>query len=209
MAAEGTTDPIHAVRNLMQTAAVLRLGTPVQKADLVARLINVYGVDIKTLDTMLSNPSDPQIQQQTEVQKLLQQELAPFKEFMNQQQMGRQTQQQQVQRQAQEAVEKFAQQAEFLDDPEIANTMADLLEVAAKRNRTLSMQDAYDQAVQLHPEISKVVAQRKAAAASNDIAVARAKEASSSVKGSPMSGAPPDAGDGSIRSDLLRAMDRI
>jgi predicted nucleic acid-binding protein len=206
MAAEGTTDPIHAVRNLMQTAAVLRLGTPVQKADLVARLIKVYGVDVPTLDSMLSGQDDPAIKQQTQFDQMLNERLTPLQQKLAQYEEMLGNQQQRVQQDAAKAVEDFASKNEFVDDPDIANDMADLLEMAAKRGRNLSMQDAYDRAVASHPTISKIVAQRKAAQ-KPAIDVQKIKDASSSVKGSPMGGGPPLAPE-DIRGHIMAAMDR-
>lgn len=206
MAAEGATDPIQTVQNLMQTVTGLRMGTPIQKADIVARIINVYGVDIPTLDSLLSGNSDPKVQQQSELDRLLAERMAPYEQFMRQQQIQQQTQQQQVFQQAASVVEQFAAQNEFLDDPEIANSMADLLEMSANRGRSMTIQQAYDQAVRLHPEISKIVDQRTAAKAAQSVAAAKA--ASSSVKGSPM-GAGPATGDNSIRASLLASMDRV
>jgi hypothetical protein len=205
MAAEGAKDPLSAVQGLMQTAASLRLGTPIQKANVIAQLISVYGVDIQTLDGVLSGQQDPKIQQQSEIERLLQERLAPYQQFMEQQRQQQAYQQQTVQQQAAQVVEQFAAKAEFLDDPEITNTMADLLEMSAKRGRTMTMEQAYDQAVKLHPDISKIMAQREAAKKAAASATSRA--AASSVSGSPAGGGPPSGG-GDIRSAIMAAMER-
>jgi hypothetical protein len=204
MAAEGTTDPIVAVQNLMQTATTLRLGTPVQKADLIARLINIYGVDVQTLDGILSGQADPKITQQQEIDRLLQERLAPYQQFMQQQQMSSRQNEQRIQQQAESVVDDFAAKNEFVDDPEISNTMADLLELSARRGRAMDIQEAYDRAVQMNPEISRIVEQRKAASSTKD--VERSRAAAKSVKGSPMGGSPlVDTDD--IRATLTAAFD--
>lgn len=205
MAAEGAADPIQTVQNLMQTVTGLRMGTPIQKADIVARIINVYGVDIRALDSILSGNNDPKIQQQKELDRMVAERMAPYEQYMQQTQSQRQQAEARAAQQAASAVEQFAAQNEFVDDPEISNTMADLLEMAANRGRSMTMQQAYDQAVRLHPDISKIVDQRSAARAAQE--VAKAKAAAVSVKGSPM-GAGPATGDGSIRASILSAMER-
>ena len=204
MAAEGAPDPIVAIQNLMQTTAALRLGTPIQKADVIARLINVYGVDVQTLDGLLSGQANPQITQQQEIDRLLQERLAPYQQFIAQQQQTQAQQREQIQARAAQTVEEFAARNEFVDEPEISETMADLLEVAGRRGRSMTIQEAYDRAIQMSPEIAKIVAQRKEAA--SVASVQKAKVASSSVKGSPMGGGPP-SGEMSLRDTLLAAAD--
>lgn len=206
IAAEGAANPLVAVQNMFQTATTLRLGTPVQKADLVARLIDIYGVDIQTLDNILSGQNAPEIKQQNEFDRRLAERLSPLEQKLAQYEQMIGSQQEQVQNQAKSAVEQFAETHEFVDDPDIANDMADLLEVAARRGRTLSMEDAYERAVQMHPTISKIVAQRKAAK-TQTVDVQKIRDATSSVKGSPMGGGPPIAPE-DIRGHIMAAMDR-
>jgi hypothetical protein len=208
MAAEGTNDPIVAVQNLMQTATTLRLGTPMQKADLIARLINVYGVDVQTLDGLLSGQANPQVQEQDRIERLLQERLAPYQQFMQEQQSYRQQQTGQLQSEAARAIDAFmaSPEAEFASDPEVAATMADLLDVASRRNRSMSMKEAYTQACNMNPEISKILAQRTAALKA-PVDINRAKNAASSVVGGPMGGGPATSGS-SIRDSILAAMDR-
>lgn len=191
IAAEGAPNALAAVQNLFQTATTLRMGTPIQKADLVARLINIYGVDVQVLDGLLSGQQTPEVRSQAQLDKLLNERLTPLQQELQQYRQMFGNQQQNLQAQAKVAIDEFAERNEFVDDPEIANEMADLLEVAARRGRKMSIQEAYDRAVQAHPTISKIFAQRKQAeeARKQKMDAERIKNASSSVKGSPMGGA--------------------
>lgn len=191
MAAEGVRDPLVAVQNLMQVSAGLRLGTPSQKANIVAQIIDTYGVDLQTLDSILSGQLDPKRVQEDEFERKLRERLAPYEQFMQQQQAQRQQMESQYQARAAQTVEQFAATNEFVDDPEVSNTMADLLEVAARRGREMSIQEAYDRAVQMVPDIAKIVNQRKAAQSASAAAVERQKQAASSIKGAPSGGGAP------------------
>jgi len=207
MAAEGTNDPIVAVQNLMQTATTLRLGTPIQKATLIARLIEHYGVDVRTLDGLMGNDLDPQIVQQDKMERMLAERLAPYEQALGQFRQQEQYAGQQVNYEASRTVDEFIQsgEAEFASDPEITQTMADILEVAARRNRIMTLKEAYDQAVSQSPDHARVLGQRRSAAAATN--VDRSRTASSSVAGGPMGGGQ-TVGDGSIRESLLAAMNR-
>lgn len=215
--AEGAT-ALQAVENLFQTAAALRTSPPGQRAALVADLIINYGVDINTLDSVLSaktkgqtvpgHAADPIVQ-------LIQKELKPVREFMGSVQQTRQT--------AQQAMEQQATQTwtEFMADPknefakDVSEDMADILDMATKRGQLVSLQDAYKRATLLHPTISGIVQSRQQASGSaqQTAAARRALNAAASIPGN--GGAPSqddeDPGDGSIRSDLnksIRALSR-
>jgi hypothetical protein len=64
--------------------------------------------------------------------------------------------------------------------------------------------DAYNRAVQLNPEVSKVFEQREAAkrAASPNGPTQRARAAASSVKSTPATGIRVSQGNGTLREDL-------
>jgi hypothetical protein len=60
------------------------------------------------------------------------------------------------------AVQEFSAKAEFLDD--VREDMADLLEGAARRGVALTMEEAYDRACHMNPDIRRVLQQRESAA---------------------------------------------
>jgi acylphosphatase len=193
-------DPFSAVESLVHTAAGLRLGTPVQKAQIVANLVGYYGVDIQALDNVLSGTpmNDPQGQ----VQQIVQQQMQPFQNFMQEILQRQQQSQQQVASDMERQVAEFGADKEFFDD--VREDMADLVDFAASRGRDMSLEQAYEQAVQMNPDIKAVLDQRKAASSANSIA--RKKAAGSSISGSPK-GVGEGNGSLSLRSAIESAME--
>lgn len=187
--------PGQTIQGLLQTGAGLQMGTPVQKAEVVANIIRQFGVDIQTLDNLLVGKQPGQgAQQSSEIQSAVQQAVAPYQQFMNDFQQQQQMQNQQMQQSVDSDVTQFANDPanEFYED--VKMDMADLLELAANRGQTLSLKDAYDRACKLHPEIDQILSTRAAAKAAND-----KRQAASSITGSP-------GGDGSNAApDSMRA----
>jgi hypothetical protein len=162
IAAEGVSTPLEAVEGLFKTVAGLRMGTEQQKAQTVAQIIKSYGIDIGTLDDVLSGepPSNPQAAQ---LDQMLDQRMAPVNQLLQQIENAKVQGAQRTQSDAETAVTTFEQHAEFL--PDVRMDMADLLDLAAKNGRNLTLQEAYDRACALHPEVSKVMAKRSSVAA--------------------------------------------
>jgi len=186
LAAEGV-DVVTATRNLMQISSRLRFGTPQEKAVTVAQIMQAYGVDVPTLDAILSNTPMPQ-HAQVQQQQLRDPRLDGL---LSQIAQARQAQAQQVQQQAVSEVETFGQDKDFF--AEVRETMADMLELAAKRGVDMTLGQAYERACQMDPEISRVLAQRAAAgqAQNQNRSTARAKAAASSVRSTPVTGGAP------------------
>ena len=178
------------LQNLLQTGSGLQMGSPVQKAQIVANLIKQYGVDIKSLDNMLVGEAPPaEVQQQTQVQQAVQQAVAPYQQFMQQQAQQQQYHQQQAQGVVAQEVNQFGTQNEFYND--VRGDMADLLDMAANRGREMSMDEAYNLACSNHPQISKIVSGR-----ASQQSVDQKRQAASSISGSPggtMTGAAPNS----------------
>ena len=200
------SDPLRAVDHLFQTAYQLRTAAPQQKAQLVAGLIQQYAIDIPMLDAMLSGqapqmpqqgaPQQPQVPHDPRVDNLMQALQNIQHETATKKQAA-----------AQQEVQAFAQSHEFLDD--VRDVMADLIEVASNRGMDLSMEDAYNQACRLNPEISRVLEQREKVrtAQESQQRTSRSRRAASSVAGSP-AGAPPSDGRTLSRRDaILQAME--
>lgn len=178
--------PLKAVENLMNTSARLMTGNQEQKAQVVAEIIGNYGIDLRTLDNVLSaiakDGKVPSPNQQVEQPPSW---ARPMFDFMNTVQQSKQQMEARAQQEATQEIEKFAEKP-FFDD--LREDMADLMEVAAKRGRTMTMDDAYARAVAANPEISAIIAQRKKAG--NPVSeaaatLARARRAASTVNGSP------------------------
>ena len=189
MIAASGDSALESVRKLMTTAAGLTIGNPVQKAQLAAGIIKQYGIDISMLDSMLVG-EEVQNPEANQIQQMLQQELAPVRQFMGQ--IGQQRDgyyQQQEQGMATE-IDTFAHDTknEFFGD--VRETMADLMEVSANQGREMDLRTAYDRACMIHPEISSIVSQRQASdsAANTRKAHGKKRYAASSISGSPATG---------------------
>ena len=204
--AEGV-DPITAVRNLMQVGTTLRFGTPAEKAGTVAKLVKAYGVDITALDGALVGETPPPgqgVDQQT-IQALVQQQLAPLYQAAQ----ARQAQAAQAaEGEARSALEQFASDASHEFFGTVREDMADIIEVAERQGRALSLKDAYDRACMLHPEVSRVIMARRQGSAAQDLtrAAAKARGAAVSVKGGAPVGNPDRAEPTSVRESIEAAI---
>lgn len=180
--------PIQAVDNLMRTAAGLTVGTQEQKAAIVSEIINNYGVDLQVLDAVLAKTPVPATAGQASLPPQFAQALQPVYQFMEQVQQNRQSYEQRVQQEAATSVEQFGANKPFFD--EVREDMADLMEVAARRGRVLSLDDAYKQAIAMNPQFSAAVNQNQKANEVSQAAatLARARRAASSVRGGPQGG---------------------
>lgn len=190
------SNPIQAIDNLMSTAARLRTGTAPELAQMVAGLVNQFGIGrfgnsfIEMLDSALAGQqptaADPQ---SAAVQQAVQQQLAPVQQFMSQFQQMQRQQQERVQQTAIAEVNQFLSKAEFGED--VREEMADLMETAQRRGQSLTLQQAYEKACYLNDSVRKVMTQRQAAqgAQTSTQAAQRARQAAVSVSGSAPMGA--------------------
>jgi hypothetical protein len=209
--AENAT-PIQAIDNLMATAVKLRTGTGPELAQLVAGMVKQFGVGrfgqgfIEQLDSALAGQVPQVDQQQMQLQQAVQQQLAPVQQFMSQFQQAQAMQQQQLAHQASSEVESFLDKAEFGQD--VRDEMADLMEVAQRRGREITLQDAYRQACLANPRVRSVLQQRAKAqqAQTGNSAAQRARAAAVSVSGAPALSAPGGQTPDSVRSAIEQAI---
>ena len=208
MIASGVNTPIQAIGQLLATESRLRAGTHQEKALTVANLIKNYGVDIGELDNILSGQGFQPAQQQggynSDVERLLEQRLAPVNQFLQQQQYKQQMQVQQEQQAAVQTVESFSANAEFIN--EVRMDMADLLDMSSARGQSMTIEEAYNKACAINPEVSSVMSQRQKQqqimGTQNDIT--RKRNAASSINGHRGGGSTAKPSD-SIRDGLLSA----
>jgi hypothetical protein len=185
--------------DLLQTASLLQMGSPAQKAETAARIIKQFGVDIGTLDNLLVGQAPPaEVQQQSQLDQMLNQKLAPLQQQLQQYQQREQQMQQRTQHEIQSELNSFANEHEFYDD--LKNDMADLMDLAANRGREMSLKQAYDLAASQHPVISGIISGR-----ASKQQVQTKRNAASSVSGSP--GGSMSAPKDSISAALLDAWD--
>jgi hypothetical protein len=205
--AENAT-PAQVIDNLMGTAVRLRTSTGPELAQLMAGMVAQFGTGrfgsqfINMLDSALAGSAPRQDDSTTQIQQVIQQQLAPVQQFMSQFQQAQMQNQARVQQQASSEVEQFIESVEFGND--VREEMADLIEIASKRGREMSLQEAYQQACQLHPAVRSALGQRQKnnAAQGQNAAAQRAKAAAVSVSSAgPAIGAQPTASD-SIRAAI-------
>jgi hypothetical protein len=167
------------IPGLLQTASILQMGAPAQKADRVAQLIKQFGVDVRALDNALVGQKPPkEMQQQSEMDRMFNERLGPLQKQLETYQQREQREQQQQQQVIQTELQQFASSNEFY--PDVRADMADLLDMAANRGRQMSLQEAYNTACQAHPQIAKIINGRTSAAQ-----VGRKRTAASSIHGGP------------------------
>jgi hypothetical protein len=192
-------------KDLFVTAAALYSGTPGQKATTVAHMIKTFGVDVAMLDSLLAGEvpaggggGGTNISQ--EINAAVSRAMAPV--LQSQQQQG-----QQLQQEVSKELDTFAADPknEFFDD--VKDTMADLMELAVKNGKQLDLQSAYNRAILLHDDISKVVQERTSKAKSAVVAqaAAAAKKKAVSIVGAPAKGVAESSG-ASLRSDIEAAL---
>lgn len=175
--------------NYLGTAYALRHAPPGEKAALVGGLIQQYGIDIGELDKVLTSQIegnnwapgvDPVIAQTIE------KTLAPYKQFMETQQQSVAQSHEALKTEVRSEIDAFKADPvnEFYED--VKDDMAVLLETAARRNVNMTLQQAYDRATLLQPEIADLVAQRRLqqSAQSKDAAAKAAKAKALGVSGS-------------------------
>jgi hypothetical protein len=205
------SNPLQAIDNLMATAARLRTGTAPELAQMVAGMVRQFGVGrfgnafIEQLDSALAGEVPKSDPVQSQVQQVLQQQLAPVQQFMSQLQQQQLQMQQASAQEAAKEVQGFIAKAEFGED--VREDMADIMELSQRRGREITLQDAYRQACLTNPRVRSVLESRaktKAGQATTG-AAAKAKSAAVSVTGGPSLAGPAKQSD-DIRSAIEAAL---
>lgn len=205
--AEGV-DPLTAVTNLMQVATTLRMGTVTEKAGMIAKMVQTYGVDIYALDQAIAGVAPQEPQQQgfdpRMIQQAVQQQLAPYMQAAEQQ---REQQRQQVYQEVGNELQQFAQSHEFYGD--VRKQMADMMEVAERHGQDMSLEEAYQACCMLHPEIKRIIVGRQSQQSAQTLtqAAQRSKNAAVSVRGAAPVGNPNQAEPSSIREAIEAAIE--
>lgn len=205
------SNPLQAVQNLMRTAADLRVGTPLAKANLVASMVRDYSIDPvildKALDLVLNGRGQgaeghqPQGQQQFRDPRVDQ--------LLAQQQRQQQEAEQRTQTEARQTLSKFAESHEFYND--VATDMADIVDIKGKRGEAVDLEKVYQQACQMNDEVRSILAKRSTAAPARGSgpspAVLRARRAASSVRGDSTPDGATVPKDDSIRASIEAAFE--
>lgn len=151
-------DVFTGINNTLQLAAQLQMGTPAQKAQACANIIQQFGVDITSLDDLLVGNAPTQ-QQLTPEFTQLQQQMGQMNQYMQNQQ-NQQTQQNQAEQNVINIeTEAFIKKTPFAQD--LRTTMADFMDMAEKNQQPkLTLQQAYERALGTRPDIQKIIQNR-------------------------------------------------
>ena len=192
-------DPFQFSAQMAQTVAALATGPQQTKAEIVANVIKAYGIDIPTLAAVLDGTPVPQQQQQVYRDPRVDELLQTVEQAKAQRD-------QQLAAQAQESIKGIEQEEFFWD---VKDDIADLLDLAANRNLALTPKEAYNRAIMMHPEITKVVQQRQAAqaAVNPNGSTQRSRAAASSPRASPTAPSPQGSQDRTLRDEVSAAWD--
>ena len=201
--AEGV-DVMTASANLMQLASRLRYGTPVEKAQLAAQIVTNYGVDVVALAAALDGQA---VAGQQRPQQAMAYQDPRVDQLLAQLQAAQTSRAEAVQSRAVSDVETFGNGKDFFED--VREDMGDIMELAAKRGIDLSLEQAYDRACAMNPEVAKVVAARKAArgAGNGNSSIQRSRAAASSVRGTPNQSSTPAPTD--LRGAIEAAIEQV
>ena len=191
--------PAQTISGVLQTASMLQMGAPQQKAEAIAGLIKQFGVDIGALDSLLVGEK-PQSGQNDALAQMLDQRLGPINQFMHGYQQNQQNQFSAVQQEMSTEIDTFAAANEFYND--LKMDMADLMDMAGNRGKNMSMKQAYDKAVLMHPQISTIVSGRL-----GQKQVDKKRVAASSISGN-LGGPGGGAAEGSLTQMLNDAWDQ-
>lgn len=202
--AEGGT-PATAVRDLLNTAYVLRKGTPEQKLAVVQTVCEQYGIDIGTINQE-KEYIDPTISQ-------LQQEINRLKTVADPDTMYKQLQERQERDNIQKEANAFASNPENKYFEKVRPFMASFLGEGIAKD----YKEAYDMACHAHPEVRSILeAEKKTAEQEKRKQEVAAKvNAASSITGSPATNsvsnalAPSEDIESSVRAAFRAASGKI
>lgn len=164
------SEPLRAVEEMLKVAWVLRASPPETKARAVANLVKQYGISIEQLDSCLAGEQVPSSQGP---QGLVEFRDSRLDAFLAQRE-------QTLAREAEETVRKFSETHEFMD--QVRDDLGEIIKLRTARGQRCSLEEAYDVACKLHPDIQRVLEQRKAAKQGQSPGVARARSAGSSLR---------------------------
>ena len=193
--------PTEFMGDVFGTIKTLAGGSVQERAEVVANIIQSYGVDLKTLDGVLTHrlsspPTDPRVLE-------AQRRVAIAEGQLRQQDVYRQ---QYTEKTVANTLQQFAsdEKNEFFSD--VRELMADLVE----SGRANSLDEAYSSAIWANPDTRKILLQREAEsrAIAKNTRATHARRASLSVGGAPRNAGATTAGQNmSLRDTIAAAFD--
>lgn len=201
---KGITDPLHQViKPILQIRAALEVGSPQQKAALIANMVRDFAIDVSMLDAAIvhnttnphasipaSTPPAPSLRANPELQPLfaLAEQLEQRREAA-----------------AAEAIQSVESLPHFED---LREDMADIMTRAAEKQRNITVKQAYDWALAQseYAGSAPVTSPASAVTPSEAAAIlARSRKAASSVSGAPST--TPGKKPTTLREQIASAMD--
>ena len=188
--------PSQTVGTLLQTASMLQMGTQLQKAQTITQLINQFGVDISTLDRVLVG-EQPENSPDAYVQQAVQQAIEPYQQMMTRFEQQQRELEQHSTKQVMSEIEQFATKNEFYVD--VREDMADILDMAARRNLNMTLDEAYRRACMMNTEVSQILDTRGRKPTESQ------KRAASSLRGGSPGGVEVSDDSGNLRDSIAKA----
>lgn len=182
-------NPLQAIQRMLHVEQTMFGGSPAQKAKLIANMVKEFRVDIEALDNELAGTVTPEARQQTEMERILEQKLAPMQQYVQSLQQQEQIRRQQEAQDAQMTVQQMAEDSDTYPHFEaVREDMADMIEFYAKKGLALPLPEAYSKVVRmLDLEPARQQGTSTQAALEAHRAAQAAKGASVSVSGAPVS----------------------
>jgi hypothetical protein len=204
---------VQAINNLLAVERQLFNGTLTDKAQLVANMIKQFGIDLPTLDSLLAGQPVPQeVQQQSAIERMLEQRLQPFQQFLQTQQQREQQAAQRTEQEALHTVESMAQDPQFPYFNEVRDLMADIIELNSRRGIYIALPEAYNKAVRMNDDTYQAASVRDSSQAATQAALQahqaaqKAKGAAVSVSGNPTAPGTQFGNPSDLRGTILSAL---
>lgn len=207
--------PVAAIGELIEAEHALRSGTPGIKAQMLKKLAQDYGVDVRALAAEQANqpPPDPVLQRVApyiqQQQELLRQQEARLRQVEQQRQAEMQAAQQARNHQVLSEIQAFASaktEAGAPAHPHFDDVLEDiqvLAEIERRAGRTPDLKQLYDKAIYANPNTrEKLFAAQRQAAEQKRIADERARAAKAAKAGASVSGSPTAAAVPHVDEDL-------
>jgi hypothetical protein len=185
------TTPAQAIAPLLQTAALLRTGTPAQKSQAVAHMIQQFQIPIDQVSAHLGGTAP--VQQDSHYNDLAQQ-VQQLTQHITQQQYQAQKSNE---NRALSVIQQFASDPANLHFEAVSDRMLQLLQAPQVLGDTSQMSEreklqlAYDTAVRLDPQLAQTLYAQQQQQAQATAQVQRARTAAVSVRGAPGGSANP------------------
>jgi hypothetical protein len=204
--------PLDTIKNLLEADNLLATADQPRRAGFLAKIIKDYGIDVEELDKALAGQLQGRGNPNQEIAQAVQQAIGPLLTPIQNWQREQAANALREQEEASKIVQRMELDPKYEFFGEVRDYMADIMDIYTKRGLAISPEEAYNKAIQTHPEISRVVQERteqeaaKTALSRGTEAARKARIAGSSVGSSaPLGGSPSGNGSMSLRDTIEAA----